>query len=513
MSVITEQPQMVVSPRRMWFVLFGLIAGMFVAILDQTVFGTALPTIVGELHGIEHMLWVITAYSLASTIMLPISGKLGDIVGHKRLFVISIFVFVVGSIIGGIAPNMTWLIVGRAIQGIGGGGLMIQAISVLSHLVPPSETRKYTPFFGLTFGISSVVGPLVGGWFSSIGQWRWVFWMNIPVGVIAVTAVTLLVPKLPVRTVRQKFDYVGILFLSMASTAIVLTTSWGGSMYTWNSPVIILLIVGAVLCGIAFIGFEYIADDPLMPLSLFKNRNFAVVTIAGLVLGLVMMGVLAYLPTYIQMVAGASPTMSGVYMLPMVVGMLVVSVVVNVIIARTGRYKWAPLSGMVVMGVSLVLLNTMTSSMSMWHFYVYLGVMGVGMGMTMQTLMLVVRNESPLALMGTANATNTYFRTMGMTLGASVIGSIFVSRLQDQIAYRLPGVPIGSSGHESLTPAVIDTLPSAVREAVIASYSDALTPIFLWIVPLVVFAFVVLLALKEKPLRTTLDHEDAPALM
>ena len=509
MSVVAEQPQTVVSSRKMWFVLFGLIAGMFVAVLDQTVFGTALPTIVGELHGVEHMLWVTTAYSLASTIMLPISGKLGDVWGHKRLFIASIVVFVIGSVIGGMAPNMTWLIVGRVVQGFGGGGLMIQAIAVLTHLVPPSETRKYTPFFGLTFGLSSVIGPLVGGWFTSIGHWRWVLQMNVPVGILAIIAVSVFVPKLSVTAVRKKFDYAGIALLSLASTAIVLTTSWGGSMYSWSSPVIILLIVGAVLCGGTFVAVEYAADDPIMPWSLFKNRNFTLVTIAGLVLGLVMMGVLAYLPTYIQMVSGASPTMSGVYMLPMVGGMLVVSFIVNMVISRTDHYKWAPLSGMAVMAVSLCLLYTMTSTMPMWHFFVFLGVMGVGMGMTMQTLMLVVRNETPLSLAGTANASNVYFRTMGMTLGASIIGSLFVSRLQGQIAERLPGVPLGSGGQDSLTPAIVGSLPSGVKEAVVASYNDALTPVFLWIVPLVVFAFVLLLFLREKPLRKVLDHESA----
>ncbi len=515
MSETKELPA-ALSHRAILTVLFGLIAGMFLSVLDQTVSGAALPTIVGDLHGVEHMAWVTTAYVLASAIVLPLCGKLGDLLGHKRLFISAILIFLVGSVLCGMATNMMWLIVGRTIQGFGGGSLMVIAMSVMSHIAPPDQMRKYTPIFGLTFGISFVVGPLIGGFLSTVHDthilglvtsWRWVFWLNLPVGAIALLAVAAYVPKLPVPKVRPQFDIAGILLLSLASSALVLATTWGGSQYAWGSPVIIALMICAVLCAAWFIFTERkIAIDPIMPPSLFRNRNFTLVTAAGLVLGIIMMGTMAYLPTYLQMATGTSATMSGVYMLPMVAGMLLVSFAVNKVVTRTGRYKWAPLYGMAVMGIGLFLLSTLTPTTPIWHICVYLGVMGAGMGMTMQTLMAVVRNEVPLMMAGTGNATNMYFRTIGMTLGAAFIGSQFVSNLKAQIAERLPGVPIGDGGQGSLTPAIVKMLPDNVREAILASYSDALTPIFLWIIPLAVVAFIVLLFLRETPFRTTLDY-------
>ncbi|USN96084.1 MAG: MFS transporter [Candidatus Nomurabacteria bacterium] len=504
------------SHRAILTVLFGLIAGMFLGVLDQTVAGAALPTIVGDLNGVESMSLVITAYMLASAVVLPICGKLGDLFGHKRMFITAVLVFLVGSTMSALATNMTLLIIGRFVQGLGGGSLMVLAMAVMSHIAPPDKMRKYTPLFGLTFGVSFVVGPLIGGFLSTVHDthifgvmtnWRWVFWLNLPVGALALAAIVAFVPKLPVPKVRPKFDTYGIILLSLASTSIVLATTWGGSKYAWGSPAIIWLIVSAVVSAILFVIVERrLVEDPVMPLFLFKNRNFSLVTVAGLVLGVVMMGTLAYLPTYLQMATGTSATMSGVYMLPLVGGMLVVSNTVNIIITRTKRYKWAPLSGMAVMGVGLVLLSTLTATTAIWHICVYLGVMGAGMGMTMQTLMAIVRNEVPLMMSGTGNSTNIYFRTIGSALGASFIGSLFVTNLKDQIAERLPGASIGSGGQGSLTPAVVKMLPSTVRSAILESYSDALTPIFLWITPLVVVAFIVLLFLRETPFKTTLDY-------
>lgn len=491
----------------------GLMVAMFLAALNQIAFGTALPTIVGELHGVEHMLWVTTSYVLAMAVMLPVYGKLGDQTGHKRLFLVAIALFIVGSVVGGLANSMSWLIVGRAIQGIGGGGLMIQAMSIMTHLITPRERAKYSWIFGAVFTIPAVIGPMIGGWLTDphgvlgfVTNWRWTFWINIPLGLLALAAAAAFIPRLPSPEGRPRVDYPGICLLGAVSTMIVLATSWGGSTYPWGSPRIVLLFVGAAACAVAFVFAERRAKDPVMPGWLFTSRNFVLVMVAGLVLGIVMMGTLAYLPTYMQMVTGYSATQSGYLMLPMVFGMLLTTTVVGQVISRTGRYKWAPVVGMVIIGGALLLLSTLTPAMQIWHICAYLVVLGIGLGMSMQTLMLVVQNEFAVERIGTAVSTNTYFRTMGMSLGASVVGTLFVANLKDMLAERLPGTPIGSGGPNSLTPAIVSALPDGVRGLIIGSYNDALTPVFLWITPLVLLSLAVLLFMREKPLSDTIER-------
>lgn len=485
--------------KRKWVAFLGLLIAMFFSGLDNAVFGTALPTIVGELHGVEHMLWVTTAYILAMTVMLPVYGKFGDRFGHKRLFVVGIALFIAGSVIGGLAPDMTWLIIGRAVQGIGGGGLIIQVMAILPRIMTKREQDKSQWAFGLMMTVPMITGPIIGGLLTSGPGWRWVFWINIPGGLIALLAAWVLIPKLPALGAKAKVDYAGICLLAAASTAIVLVTSWGGSTYAWSSPLIMGLIAVGLICVAGFIYTVRNAVDPIMPRQLFKNRNFVIVTVAGLVLGIIMMGVFAYLPTYMQMVSGVDVTESGYLMIPMILSMLVVSGVVSAIAVRTGRYKPCLIAGMAVMSIALWVLSTMTPSTTIVQLCAYLALMGAGLGMTMAPMMRIVQNEFSLDQVGTAVSTNTYFRTMGMSLGAAVVGAIFTSRLTSQLTASLPGMPVGSGGVGSLTPAVVQMLPEGVRDAVISAYSNALAPIYLWVVPLSLAVFVMLWFMKEAP--------------
>ena len=492
--------------RRIGAIFAGLLVAMLLSSLDQTIFSTALPTIVGELDGVDHMLWVTTAYLLAATIMMPIYGKLGDVIGRRGIFLFALAVFLVGSVVGGLAQDMTWLIIGRAIQGIGGGGLMILSQAIIADVVPVRERSKYMGVMGAVFGLSSVVGPLLGGWFTEGIGWRWAFWINIPLGIAAIVMAAVFL-KLPKHDVKVRLDVWGILTMAVAVTSIILVTSWGGTQYDWDSPTIIGLIVAAVVASGLFIWAEHKAAEPIIPLKLFKSRNFVVATTAGLVIGIVMFGALAYLPTYLQMVAGVSATASGYLLLPMIVGMMLTSIGTGQLAARTGRYKWMPLASMVVLGISLVLLSTLTVETPLWLTLVYLFVMGAGIGLGMQNLILIVQNSFPNREVGTATASNNFFREIGASLGGAIVGAGFSGRLTDLLTERAPagGQALDTN---SFTPALVNSLPDAVKDLVVGAYNDALTPVFLMLVPLVVVAFAVLLFVKEVPLRSTLDDDD-----
>lgn len=494
-----------VNKRKVLLIFAGLLVAMFLAALDQTVFGVALPTIVGDLNGVEHMLWVTTAYILASTIVMPIYGKLGDQIGRKHLFISAILLFVGGSILGGLANDMTRLIIGRAVQGVGGGGLMILAMAIIADFVPARDRGRYMGIMGGVFALSSVIGPLLGGWFTESIGWRWVFWMNIPMGVLALVLALIFLPKQKAVTNRPKLDVAGIFLLAMTSTAIVLISTWGGSVYAWTSSIILLLITVAIVGAIAFIFVERRATEPVMPSAFFRDRNFILVTIAGLVTGLAMFGALAYIPTYMQMVTGFNATQSGYLMIPMMSGLLITSVVTGRIVSNTGRYKWVPAMGMGVVAVALFLLSTMTPTLPIWQLCVYLTMMGIGLGMNMMVMGLIVQNQFP-AQVGTATAANNYFRQLGASLGAALVGSLFVNNLKNLFAERFPDVTAIGVGQNSLTPGIVRSLPDSAREVVINSYNDAMTPVFLYMVPFIVVSLVVLLFIREKPLATTLEH-------
>ncbi|WP_260406040.1 MDR family MFS transporter [Microbacterium sp. G2-8] len=492
--------------RRIGAVFAGLLVAMLLASLDQTIFSTALPTIVGELNGVDHMLWVTTAYLVAATIMMPIYGKLGDLLGRKTIFLAALSVFLVGSIVGGLASDMTWLIIGRAIQGLGGGGLMILSQAIIADVVPVRERSKYMGIMGAVFGISSIAGPLLGGWFTESIGWRWAFWINIPLGLAAIVCAAVFL-KLPRHHAKVRLDVWGILTMAVAVTSIILITSWGGTEYAWDSSTIVTLVVVAVIAAAAFVLAEYRAAEPIIPLSLFKSRNFVLATVAGLVIGVAMFGALAYLPTYLQMVTGVNATESGLLMLPMVVGLMLSSITMGQLASRTGRYKWMPIAGMVVVATALLLMSTLTVATSLPVLLGYLFLLGLGIGLGMQILVLIVQNSFPDSQVGTATASNNFFREIGASLGGAVVGSLFTSRLTDLLTDRMPaGGATGTLETNSLSPAALDALPDAVQDVIVGAYNDALTPVFLMLVPLIVVGLIVLLFVKEVPLRASLEQ-------
>lgn len=493
--------------RHILLVFAGLLVTMLLASLDQTIFSTALPTIVGELNGVDQMLWVTTAYILAATILLPVYGKVGDLIGRRGLLIAAISVFILGSIVGGLAPDMTWLIIGRAVQGLGGGGLMILSQAIIADVVPARERGKYMGIMGGVFALSSVAGPLLGGWFTEGIGWRWAFWMNIPLGILAIVSAVFFLRLPKVEHARPKLDVAGMGLLAVASTGLVLTTTWGGTTYAWDSLLIMSLIAATVVAAVAFVMVERRAAEPIMPLHMFKDRNFNLTTVAALIIGIAMFGALAYLPTYLQMVTGANATEAGFLMIPMMAALLASSIISGQLVSKTGRYKIFPIVGTLLVAVALVLLSTMTPTLPIWVLCSYLAVMGLGLGLSLQILVLVVQNSFPNSEVGTATASNNYFRQIGASLGAAVVGSLFVTRLGDLLTERMPAVSGAGGAVNSFTPDLVRDLPASVRSIVVGAYNEALTPVFLYLVPLILVAVVLLCFVKEKPLATTIEHD------
>lgn len=504
---------------RVGFIIAALMLAMLLSSLGQTIFGSALPTIVGELGGVNHMTWVITAFLLGQTISLPIFGKLGDQFGRKYLFMFAIALFVVGSIIGALAQNMTTLIVARALQGIAGGGLMILSQAITADVTTARERAKYMGIMGSVFGLSSILGPLLGGWFTDGPGWRWGLWLNVPIGIIALVAIAVLL-KLPARK-RGKVtvDWLGSIFMAIATTAFVLAVTWGGNEYEWASPMIIGLIATTLVAAIVFVFVEKRAVDPLVPMGLFSNRNFVLTAVAGIGVGLFMMGTIAYMPTYLQMVHGLNPTQAGLMLIPMMIGLIGTSTVVGNIVSKTGKYKWYPFIGMLIMILALVLLSTLTPSASLSLIGLYFFVFGFGLGCAMQILVLIVQNSFPITMVGTATGSNNFFRQIGGAVGSALIGGLFISNLQNRFTENVPaavasmgeeGAQYASamsdfSGASNLTPHLVESLPQALREAIQLSYNDALTPIFLALTPIAVVAAILLFFIREDHLKET--HE------
>ncbi|PNI10507.1 MFS transporter [Arthrobacter sp. AFG7.2] len=503
-------PGAVQAPQRRHMVLLfvGLMLSMLLSALNQTVLSTALPTIVGELNGVSDMLWVITAFILTSTISMPIYGKLGDLMGRKSLLIAAILLFMIGSVVGALANGMGVLITARVIQGLGGGGLMILSQAVIADVVPPRERGKYMGMMGGVFAIASVAGPLLGGWFTEGPGWRWVFWINIPLGLLALAGAAFFL-KLPKHSGKPKLDLGGMVLMAIATTCLVLFATWGGGKYEWSDPIILALIAGTLASAVAFVLVERRTAEPIIPLHLFKDLNFNLSTFAGLLIGVAMFGAIGYLPTYLQMAFSVNATESGLLMIPMMGALLVSSIVSGQLVSKTGRYKWMPIAGSLLVAVALVLLSTLKPGQPLWEICAYLAVMGLGLGLSMQILVLVVQNSFPLREVGTATASNNFFRQIGATLGSAVVGSLFAGRLAELLSQRLPAAPGGAvpGGSNSLTPALVSTMPPEIRNLIISSYNDALTPIFLWMVPLALTSAVVLFFVKEKALATAVEHD------
>jgi EmrB/QacA subfamily drug resistance transporter len=495
--------------RRTLVLLFiTLMVVMLLASLSQMVLSSALPTLVGELDGVEHLSWVITAYLLASTVTMPIYGKVSDLLGRKPLLIVAVLLFIAGSVLGGLATDMTSLITARAVQGLGGGGLMVLSQAAIADVVPARERGKYMGILGGVFALSSVAGPLLGGWFTEGPGWRWTFWMNVPLGLIAVVAIIVLmrIPA-PQREGRVRIDVLGMALLVVATTALVLIATWGGSQYDWTSPEIIELAGVAFVAAVLFVIVERRAADPVIPMHLFGDRNFVLATVAGLLVSVAMFGAIGYLPTYFQMSVGATATEAGLLMIPMMASLLITSIVSGAIISRTGRYKLIPVLGTIVLAIGLGLLSSVTIDTPVAVVCAYMAVIGIGLGTSMQVMTLVVQNSFSHREVGTATAAHNFFRQVGGSLGSAIVGSVFVARLTELLLERLPEGATNGGGTGSLTPGLVASLPDALRIPIITSYNEALMPIFLGVVPLALVAVVLLAAIVEKPLATTIAHE------
>ncbi|WBL19257.1 MDR family MFS transporter [Citricoccus sp. NR2] len=496
------------SQQSLVLLFVGLLLTMLMASLNQTVLATALPTIVGDLNGVNHMSWVITSFILASTITMPVYGRISDVFGRRPVILVAIGLFMIGSITGALASSIEVLIVSRVIQGLGGGGLMILSQAAIADVVPARQRGKYMGIMGAAFAVSSVAGPLLGGWLTEGPGWRWAFWINLPFGVLAMLAVALFLPApKKLGADRPRLDYLGMALIAAATTALVLASTWGGSEYEWGSPLIIGLFVAAAVLAVLFVVVEAKAVEPVIPLSFFADRNFTLTTVAGLITGVAMFGALGYMPTYIQMVTGVGAAQAGLLMVPMMGTMLLTSVITGMVVSRTGHYKTYPVVGTVVVAGSLVLLSQLQADSAIWMLCGALGVMGLGLGMSMQIMVLIVQNSFPVSVVGTATAANNYFRQVGATLGSAVVGSLFITRLQDILAERMAstGATAGESSVNNLTPEMVQQLPDAMQDVIVGSYNEALMPIFLYILPLMIAAAVLLLFVQQKPLATTVE--------
>jgi EmrB/QacA subfamily drug resistance transporter len=503
--VSTTEQNEGLTGRALATVFTALMLGMFLAALDQTIVSTALPTIVGDLGGLTHLSRVVTSYLLASTVSTPIYGKLGDMYGRKPVFLAAIVIFLAGSLLAGLSQSMGELIGFRALQGAGAGGLMVSAQAIIADIVPPRQRGRYMGLIGSVFAVASVAGPLLGGFFVDQISWRWVFYVNMPVGALAILIVIFRL-HLHVPPTRHRIDYLGATFLAGGVGSLILLTSWGGTQYAWGSPMIVGLGIAGVALLAAFVWQEHRAAEPILPLTLFRSSVFNVSSAMGATIGMAMFGAIIFIPLYLQLVYGASATSSGLRMLPLMLGLLAASIGSGRAISRLGRYRIFPIAGTAILVVGMFLLSRLGAGTAPWLASLYMLVVGIGIGLVMQVLVLVVQNDAAPENIGVATSTATFFRSVGGSFGVAIFGTLFAARLSGELAHFPRAVVDQLGSGVQLSPAAAQQLPPAVHADFLEAFSHSLHGVFLWGMAIAVIPFALSWLLKEVPLRTTLHR-------